>query len=1717
MPAALQAQVTIGDLDGAANNSYLPMNSLYNYSYTQQIYTAEEIGMAGTINSITIWMYGNANLYEMPFTIYMVETEKNAFASTSDWESVTASDIVYTGSVTVHNTAAEPFVFELSTPFVYSGQGNLLIAFNNTTGQWKSGLNGKVFGASGDPVRAIYARQDGSAYDPYTPTFTAYGTTYQRNVIEMAITPAGGVTCDKPTAIEVSDVTTNSAFVHWGGGSGSYNLQWKLASEEWVEDDFVTVNYDTSYFITGLQHSSNYNVRVRSVCGDITSGWRSTNFTTACDAITNFPWTEDFESYATGNFEDPCWVNEHIEGSGTYLFKVYSSTSGMSGNTTKMLQLPDMSGGTMTMLRLPVMNLPENYEFQIDVLRSNSTYNTNNIYEGVRVYVSTDGEIEGATELAFIPRQYNTGNDVIPAESEMGWYTYELPIGMSGTCYIILRGESQYCTATYMDNFAVKALPTCFKPTGLAYSDVTAHTVALSWTSDAEAWQICLNDDEENLIPVTENPYTLENLLESTAYTVKVRTNCGNDGVSDWSNVVSFTTPIACPAPTGVSVNDVAADHVTLNWTGNAEGYNVMYRTAAYAEGIYEEFNNSGIPSGWKRYSGLVDYVLTDSIQLSTVSGYWNTNTNALGQYNMKLNIYGTSCRYWLVTPEFTLDQNLSFDLALTAYNSANPIANDTLQADDRFIVLLYANDAWTILREWNNRGSEYVYNAISATGENVTLDLSQYYGQDVMIAFYGESTNPSGMANTGGDNDLHIDNVYCGTPYPAGEWQTVVADTAPYVLTNLVPETDYEAKVESACEGEQGHETSIVKFTTKDACEIPTNLAANEITSNSAVLSWNENGLADSWYIEYTAVAADLPAPVQNMIEVTENPYTLTGLNPEMTYEVRVISSCAVEEGDPMNNMWSSTITFATLPTCPAPINVVVSDITGHEVTVSWTEIGSATQWYLYGSEGSDEIDVMVYNDTTYTFTDLTPETEYYFDLYAICGEDEESQPTQFVFTTGVACPAPTDLTVTNHTDGVTIGWNGESDSYNVKYRTAEYVDGVEEGFGTSIPSGWSMYTGLLTDGTATMTSNSYAWSFGSGNGVFDNHAKVNIYGNYQRWLVMPEVTVPENAGLSFDLALTAWSGTSVPAPATTGTDDKFMVLISTDNMATWNTLREWNNEEGAEYVYNDIANTATGENVSIDVRDYVGQTVRIAFYGESTESNADNNLHIDNVTFGTYHAPGDWQEVSTTTNSVDIELSEADYYEVQVQGDCGEEDGLSSWSEPLFFEFAPSTCGIVLNLQNNSWVEDFEDITTIMNPRWTFVTPDCWTVVEKYTFSDDIDTLPQVYRGFNTTEDGKYSLRMHFRSLLAMPELDENVDLGKVRLSMNVRQPYWSYKLQIGVITDIEDPDSFVPVAVVNNSNKSMTHFECGFATVKDLTGPGRHIAFKNIGGSANDPYCTNYMDDVTLSYVDELECEITLPYTENFEDFTNATGATGIEPSCWEVVANDVMLESGSKPQLYRGFNADDSGYYTLRMMNRCVYALPVISPNYAIDNMTMTLSVRQPNSLYRLQVGVWNEIAKEFTPVKTIKCNGTTMETFTVDFSSYDGEGTRIAFRNTLVPGTGMSVDYLDYSYNYIDNINLDDVMLNDEERSNNNTEAMSDVLDNIEVYPNPTTGNLYIDAVGIQKVECYNAMGQLVRVYDNVVNSIDMNNLSEGVYTLRITVPQGMTMRKVVKR
>ncbi len=101
-------------------------------------------------------------------------------------------------------------------------------------------------------------------------------------------------------------------------------------------------------------------------------------------------------------------------------------------------------------------------------------------------------------------------------------------------------------------------------------AQVTGDQAELSWASTATAWQVCINGDESNLIDITENPYTLENLDLSTTYTVKVRANCtaSGDGYGDWSNTASFTTGI-CAADDMCAITYTLTDAYDDGWNGN--------------------------------------------------------------------------------------------------------------------------------------------------------------------------------------------------------------------------------------------------------------------------------------------------------------------------------------------------------------------------------------------------------------------------------------------------------------------------------------------------------------------------------------------------------------------------------------------------------------------------------------------------------------------------------------------------------------------------------------------------------------------------------------------------------------------------------------------------------------------------------------------------------------------------------------------------------------------------------------------------------------------------------------------------------------------------------------------------------------------------------------------------------------------------------------------
>ena len=73
-------------------------------------------------------------------------------------------------------------------------------------------------------------------------------------------------------------------------------------------------------------------------------------------------------------------------------------------------------------------------------------------------------------------------------------------------------------------------------------------------------------------------------------------------------------------------------------------------------------------------------------------------------------------------------------------------------------------------------------------------------------------------------------------------------------------------------------------------------------------------------------------------------------------------------------------------------------------------------------------------------------------------------------------------------------------------------------------------------------------------------------------------------------------------------------------------------------------------------------------------------------------------------------------------------------------------------------------------------------------------------------------------------------------------------------------------------------------------------------------------------------------------------------------------------------------------------------------------------------------------------------------------------------------------------------------------------------EDVRLYPNPTSGVLNIEAEGLQKVELYDAVGRMVLMSQTSNStSINLSALAPGIYTIRLTLPQGTIIRKVVRK
>ena len=536
--------------------------------------------------------------------------------------------------------------------------------------------------------------------------------------------------CARALGISVDSIGTDGFTLHVDDPTLVNHYRYYVSAESFIDSlDF----YDTVVTITNLSASTDYQIQVVSICNDGTLTLPITMaVSTLCGPVTTLPFVENFDTWTATQAQgmNRCWNRLYNNSSNNLVTNNYPyCASGSSYAYTGFKSLKFYSKGTSSGIKeYAVAYLPE-FSNNINNLKINFFYKVNNSsnQNKVRIVVGISETVADTSTFTRLATFTPTNNSWNEYEVDFSGYT-----GTGTRITIMQTSTSTTAFTSYLDSLVVDTMSSCNRPSDFVVSNVTANTADLAWTdpSNADSYIISWSDgaSTDSVTVTNVTTYTLTGLTPSTTYTVDIRSICW--GAPTNARSLSFTTSCA-PMP--------------LPWSMNFDNITNIYQ----------------LSSCWNRYSGL--YVdSTHSATLTSTSSGWSRSTTAFdGSSHVKVNLYGTSCKYWLVTPEINLTENaeLTFDYMLTEYNTADAPETGAGLEDDRFIVLATTDNgtSWLPVAMWGNdtlNRDDYYLPAVSNTSSQATLSLSSFTGQVVRLAFYAEST-------VGGtDNDFRLDNI---------------------------------------------------------------------------------------------------------------------------------------------------------------------------------------------------------------------------------------------------------------------------------------------------------------------------------------------------------------------------------------------------------------------------------------------------------------------------------------------------------------------------------------------------------------------------------------------------------------------------------------------------------------------------------------------------------------------------------------------------------------------------------------------------------------------------------------------------------------------------------------------------------------------------------------------------------------------------------------------
>ena len=989
----LGGYVEIGD--GIISNS-LPTNSCFNYSYSQQIYLASEIGEATTINGVSFNLRSAAPENTRNIIVRIAHTDSAHFGSEAAYVPDSAMTVVYSGNYTFAEGWND---IMFTTPFAFNGTANVVVAVDDNTGSYSCTQNFYVHETQ--VAMTLRGYQDGGDILPED-----LGTNTQRNNIKF-LTPCNTTTpvsCIAPNMVLI-DVASTSFSAIWAQGYNetAWKVEYKLSADSvWTVATASTT--DTFYVFSNMNSNTEYDVRVSSICGTETLSTEAST-RTLCGSY-NVPFSEGFETWENSSSIDseidPCW-NRHYTGDDAWTAYPYVSTPGHNSNNS-IYMYGDSYDNSQSILTLPTIT-PAIDSLQVSFYAYKTSLN----------YQITVGVITDPTDVSTF-----VGIDTVTPSATSVWELFEIPMSSytgTGGRIAFVTPEGSY-NSIRIDDIHVDYIPTCPHIVNLYDTVTTATSSVLEWEdpSTATSWEIeygpvgfTPGTGVGTSVIATSHPYTLQNLTPATRYDIYVRGICGVGDSAEWWNTTIQTS--ACDNPNIYVITDTLVTETAYFPTNTFYNY-------SYTQQIFSP--EEVVPAGGEFEISAIafQYFYEDEITRENVR-------IALGHVTDSV---FTSEESWIA--DSTLQEVFFGDITFVNSNADNWVE---VTFNTPFIWNGTDNLVMAVLDgtgEYFGSGKKF-YSHNTAGGTNrglyVYRDANPYDLTDLPEGELSSTLNnvkfiscgsvcpkPANLTVEAGSTTAELTWGAVGNyevaykEASAATWgdNIEVLNANTYTVSGLMPETNYEFRVRQICDEETTSSWALVSTTTLELpCIAPMGFTASNVALTSATIAWIDSlSNQEAWKVAY-GYGAD--ASAWDTIDVTSASIDLTNLYSNTEYTVYVRAYCSVEAD--VYSDWSAAFTFRTA-TCATVNNVASSGVTTNSATINWTKGANETKWEIaYGMEGFNESTVtpiVVEGTPSYTITGL--ESDFTYDVYvrAVCAEGVTSawsNKIQFRTTVGI------------------------------------------------------------------------------------------------------------------------------------------------------------------------------------------------------------------------------------------------------------------------------------------------------------------------------------------------------------------------------------------------------------------------------------------------------------------------------------------------------------------------------------------------------------------------------------------------------------------------------------------------------------------------------------------------------------------------------------------